>query len=68
MFTRRLPFLQVAGGEFGVEWQKKWSVLDESFEEALSARTGPPGEFAGIVIDLLHRKFLFCPSGTAYVE
>jgi hypothetical protein len=61
MCIRLLPLLQLAEGEFGSEWEKRWSVLDESFEQALSARTGSPGEFAQIVIEMLHQKFPFSP-------
>ena len=68
MCVRLLPLLQLAEGEFGAEWEKKWSVLDESFEQALSARPGSPGEFARIVIEMIHQKFPFSPSSSKYSE
>lgn len=32
--------------DFSSDWNNKWTVLDESFREAIAARTGAAGEFA----------------------
>lgn len=68
MTTRLLPLLQIKPGEFGDNWEKRWRVLDESFEQALGGRNGSAGEFAQIVCELLTRKFPFSPTATAYAE
>lgn len=67
MHLRCLPFLQLQPSAFGVEWARKWHVLDDSFRWLLGTWESADKTLPGALISLIDGLFAF-DTETCYVE
>ena len=68
LLLRTFPFLQLTPRAFGNEWAEKWTVLDDSFREAIRALQDLRKNIAATIARLVDAKFAFSPDSTHYRE
>lgn len=68
MLLRTLPVLQLSAGAFGLDWSKKWNVLDESFRVSVNRLAQAGKKIGSAIICLIDSKFSFQPEETYYHE
>jgi hypothetical protein len=68
MLLRTLPMLQLRPGAFGVEWARRWTILDESFQFLVESLARDGLRVASSIIYFVETKFRFSPQSTSYTE
>jgi hypothetical protein len=68
MLLRTLPMLQLRPGAFGVQWARRWTMLDESFRFASETLAQSGTRIGATIIYFVETKFRFTPQSTSYTE
>jgi hypothetical protein len=68
LVLRTFTYLQLEKQALGIEWARKWRVLDESFEQGVKGleKLGKP--IASAFLEFVQVKFPFSPETILYQE
>jgi hypothetical protein len=67
LIVRVLPYLQQKSRSFGMDWERKWQIMDDSFRFSVESLGLLGKKIAAVMIELVEAKFSFTPA-IHYVE